>query len=377
MATSYSSRLIVERLNKGLPLIAADPAGWDNRFTLNPTMVRLERSPRNDQLIEGMLTRHSLDDPRFCEGVIAVYYRGVPQERPGYPSLRSSVGLAIFTPQFELLERFRRPVVEPTADDPLGYDYNGVEDQRITRIGDTFYMLYCGYNPALPIAHNIRICMAESNDLVNWTKLGPIRGNINSYPNKDAVIIPGMINGKHMMLHRPMLGGQSNYSIALAVSDSPTGEWHDVGAIMKAGRDPRYAMSWIGTGSPPIPLGDNRYLANYHIGNYTACGDREYSAGFAILNFNNLDVNKPESVIEARCDCVLEPETPYEINSPWPNSSKLHCVFPAGSCEYRGDVIVVYGGADAYVLGARMNKARLISHLESLGGRRDLRQLSA
>jgi len=365
---SWSTRLNFERLNNGYPLIAADPDGWDDGFTLNPTAVRLERSAKNDELIRGMLSTYSLDDPRLSDGVIAVFYRGIPKEVPGRPTLRSSVGLVVFTPSFELLERFAYPLVIPT-DDPMGYDYNGVEDQRVTRIGDMFYMVYCGYNPNLPVEHNIHICMAESKDLVHWTKLGPAHGSVNNYPNKDAVIMADKIDGMYVMLHRPMVGHQSEFNIAIAVSDSPKGHWTDLGTIMTAAPDPRYHISWLGAGSAPIFLGDNRYLADYHTGNYYETGERDYSAGYAILNFNNFNPDRPELIVESRCECVIEPETPFELHSPWPHDKNLNCVFPAGSCECGEDIILFYGGADAYVLGARFNKTELLSHMELFGAR--------
>jgi len=365
---SWSTRLNVERLNHGLPLIAANPLGWDDGFTLNPTAVRLERSPRNDRLIQGILTRHALDDPRIRDGVVAVFYRGIPRDIPGRPALRSSVGLAVFTPDFRLLERYAYPVVVP-SDDPTDYDYNGVEDQRVTRVGDTFYMVYCGHNSNLPIEHNIHICAAESVDLIHWKKLGPVHGGVNDYPNKDAVILPEPIDGKYVMLHRPMVGRQSDYHIAMAIGESPVGPWRDLGVIMKALPDPRYHISWLGAGSTPIPLGNQRYLADYHIGNYLVTGEREYSAGYAILNFNGFSPERPELVVESRCECILEPETPYELHSPWPHDRNLNCVFPAGSCEYGDDIIMLYGGADAYVLGARFKRRELVSCLDSIAAR--------
>lgn len=364
MEKSCSAGLRVERLNQGRPLIAANPHSWDDAFTLNPTIVRLERSRQNDPIIKGILSRDALNDPKLNDGIVAVFYRGVPKQLPGCPPLRSAVGLAVFTPGLELLKRFTHPLVTPT-DDPLGCDYNGVEDQRITRIGDTFYMAYCGFNPYLPMDRRMRICMAESTDLVNWTKLGPVRGSVNSNPNKDAVIMSEHIDGQCMMLHRPMIGHQGEFKIALAVSDAPTGHWHDIGSIMQAVPDSRYAISWLGAGSAPLPIGRNRYLADYHTGNYFASGDREYSAGYAILNFDNFDSSRLESVVEARCDCLLEPKTPYEVNSPWPQDKNLNCVFPSGSYEYNGDIIMLYGGADAYVLGARFNRDDLVSYLET------------
>ena len=365
MIASWSTRLNIERVNRGMPLIAADPNGWDDGFTMNPAAVHLERSPRNDQIISGLLGISVDDTPCLADGAVAVFYRGVPEEKPGLPKLRSSVGLAVFTPELELLKRFPYPVVLPT-DDPEGWDYNGVEDQRITRIGDTFYMVYCGYNPRLSRRHNIRICMAQSQDLLHWTKLGPISGDVNSVPNKDAVILPEPVNGKYMMLHRPCIGGQGCLSISLATSDSITGEWRDMGVIMRALRHPQYSVSWIGAGSAPIPLGDNRFLADYHTGNYYPSGARDYFASYAVLDFNRLDADRPESIVESRCEGVLVPETPYELNSPWPHDKTLNCVFPCGSYEHNGDIVLVYGGADAYVLAARLKRRELLHQLDAL-----------
>jgi len=348
-----------------MPLIAADPNGWDNGFTLNPTAIHLERSPHNDDIIRGLLGLWSLDDPKFRNGVIAVFYRGIPERKPGLPALRSSVGLAVFTVEMELLKRFTHPVLIPT-DDPMGYDYNGVEDQRVTRIGDTFYMVYCGYNPLISRRHNIRICMAESNDLIHWRKLGPVRGSVNNVPNKDAVIFPEPVDGRYMMLHRPCVGSQGSLSISLAMSDSPTGDWQDLGTIIRPIRHPRYTASWVGAGSAPLPLGGGRFLADYHTGNYYSTGERDYFASYAVLDFNRFDPGNPAAIVESRCECVLAPETPYELNSPWPHDRTLNCVFPCGSFEHEGDIILVYGGADAYVLAARLEKHELISHLDAL-----------
>lgn len=359
---NWSKGLSVERLNNGMPLITADPNGWDSRYTLNPTAIHLERSPKNDNIIKGLLGKEYLDDSRLSHGVVAVFYRGIPLSKPGQPDLRSSVGLAVFTPEMELLKRFAHPVIKP-SNDSMSCDFNGVEDQRITRIGDSFFMIYCGYNPNFPIEHNIHICMAESRDLVNWTKLGPAKGSVNDVPNKDAVILPDMVNGYYMMLHRPCVGKQETMSISLAISDSPNGEWHDVGTIMRPLQHPGYASSWIGAGSTPLPLGNNRYLTDYHTGNYYANGDRDYFACYAVLDFNKFDINNPEAIVESRCEKILTPETPFELNSPWPHSKTLNCVFPCGSYEHGDDIILIYGGADAYVLAARFDKQELLSHL--------------
>ena len=361
----FNNQLSVTRLNQGEPIIKADPDGWDSRFTLNPTALYLKRTPHNDQLIKQMLDLQSLDDPLLENGVVVIFYRGIPIDVPGFPSCRSAVGLSVFTPDLHFIKKFPHPVLKP-SDDPMEYDYNGVEDQRITRIGDTFYLLYCGFVTYPNGDYKVQVCMAVSDDLMNWRKLGPVQGDVNIWPNKDAVLLPGPVNGNYIMLHRPCAGKQCDFSISLAISDSPTGVWKDCGMIMKAVPHPLYIESWVGMGSTPIHLGDNIYLADYHTGNYLASGARDYFANYALLDLNKFDPAHPEEIVEWRTEAVLCPETDYEVESPWPHDQRLNCVFPCGSYEYKEDIYLIYGGADAYVLAARLNKEELLQHHEDL-----------
>jgi predicted GH43/DUF377 family glycosyl hydrolase len=349
--------LNVVRVNGGRPLIEADPCGWDSRFTLNPTALFLKRSETNDRLIAGLLSEHSLNDPLLKDGVVAIFYRGVPIDNNDSCRFRSSVGCAVFTPDFRLLRRFARPVLSP-SDDMDGYDFDGVEDQRITRIGDKFYLTYCGF--VENSLRKVQICMAESDDLVNWNKLGPVEGDLNRYPNKNAALLGRQIDGRYFMFHRPSWGRQSDFGVSLAISDSPTGVWKDCGSMMCAVRHPRYAESWIGMGSAPIEIENGVFLANYHTGNFYRDGARDYFASFAILDFRDFDPRRPDLVVESRFDAVLFPETRHEVESPWPHSNHLNCIFPCGSYEYRDYIYVIYGGADAYVLAAKVSKQELI-----------------
>lgn len=356
------NRLNIIRLNGGKPIIEADPNGWDNRFTLNPTAIYLERSKKNDPLICGLLNNANLDDPKLRNGVVAIYYRGIPKDTPGLPPCRSSVGLAVFTPELRLLKRYSHPVLAASGD-PGSFDYNGVEDQRITRIGDVFYLVYCGFVQSA-YRKSIQVCIAESHDLVHWRKLGPVEGDVNRWPNKDAVLLSEPVHGHYIMLHRPMVGRQSDFSISLAISDSPTGRWKDCGTVMGAVPHPRYAQSWVGMGSTPIALDEDRFLADYHTGNYLPSGERDYFANYAVLDFRKFDLKRPGGIVDCRSEAVLFPETQYELNSPWPHAKRLNCVFPCGSYEFAGDIYTIYGGADAYVLAAKVNKRELIRHTE-------------
>ena len=356
--------LTVERINGGAPVLQADPTGWDNWFTLNPSAVYLDRSPRNDALVRGLLQRDPATDALLGQGVVVVVYRGVEKDAGDRPLPKSAVGLAVFTPAFELLKRFATPIVSPDPD-PAVFDHDSVEDQRLVRIGDTFYLVYAGVRAPAGEPMEVRVCLAKSDDLIHWTKPGPVQGNVNDAPNKDAVLFPEPFNGRWYMLHRPCVGKQSEFTVALAESDSPEGVWRNLGPIMDPWRAPRYAESWIGAGSAPIPLGGGRYLFDYHTGNYLANGERDYFANFGLIDLNNLAAGGPRAIVISRIEEVVYPATRFERNSPWPHEHPLHCVFPCGSFDHDGHIHLVYGAADAYVCAVRVPKDQLLAALRA------------
>jgi predicted GH43/DUF377 family glycosyl hydrolase len=131
----------------------------------------------------------------------------------------SALGYAV-SDDGENFERFPEPILDRDPLNPL--ELRGLEDPRITKIGDTFYMTYAVYDGKTPRLH-----IATSLDLKNWnkgyrvlndfrlTKQGglfvkwrdgkPIELNSPSLPEKDertkaGAIFPEKINGKYWML---------------------------------------------------------------------------------------------------------------------------------------------------------------------------------
>jgi predicted GH43/DUF377 family glycosyl hydrolase len=71
----------------------------------------------------------------------------------------------------------------------------GVEDARITRIGDRYWMTYVG----LSRRGNISTYLAESKDCLKWERRGIIFGE----QDKDVVLFPEKISGKYVAFDRP------------------------------------------------------------------------------------------------------------------------------------------------------------------------------
>jgi beta-1,2-mannobiose phosphorylase / 1,2-beta-oligomannan phosphorylase len=359
--------LPVERLFNGAPIIRPIGGRWESGVTFNSAAIYLERSPANDPIIGGLLATDNLDSPVLREGVVALHYRARPKADRGYPWNRSYVGLAVFTPTLQLLKRYAEPILSPgeRLQDP---DYLGVEDPRITRIGDTFYAIYCGVAKGTQGSEwKAANCLASSRDLLSWHKHGPLQGNVNAANNKDGVLFPELIDGSYFLLHRPMVGQQSDFAINLAMSAAPDGIWQDCGVALRARPDPECAASWVGAGAVPIPLGGKRYLVIYHTGNLLHAGGREYDLDAAIFNFERFNPADPTTLVEKRLDRIMVPETETELYAPF-SDSVANVLFTCGAYEYGGDLYIIYGGGDTFILAARVSMQRLLEHLEVSGG---------
>jgi len=375
------SDLPVERLNGGQPILAPRDNWWEDGVTFNAAALHLAPSPENLPLIERLLESRRCPREKWSRGVVVLHYRARPL-RDSHRIARSHIGMAIFTPELELLWRPPEPIIRPD-ENPQGFDHLGVEDPRITRIGDQFVMLYCGVGNSSGRDLIARICCCVSQDLIHWEKLGPVLGDVNRHNNKDGVLLPEPIDGQWMMLHRPMLEAPDVHlsesdppmipnglgfirDIHLAVSDSPTGVWCDCGRVMSAFENPAVVTSWIGAGSVPIPLGDRRYLALYHVGNLLQDGQREYDLDAAILNFQGFSPAHPDRIVESRLEHLMVPETKWEIEATHPDSLG-NVLFTCGSYEDAGHVHIIYGGGDTMTMAARVSRAALVERLERCG----------
>ncbi|NQV35493.1 MAG: hypothetical protein HQ515_22560 [Phycisphaeraceae bacterium] len=360
----------IDRLNNGAPILSPTTNWWESGVTFNPAAIYIKKTPENQAVINNLLGQDNLDNPLAADGIAVIHYRARPKEdkssRPFSPSFS---GLAIFSPELELIKRYDTPIILPDEDEGH-YDHIGVEDGRLNFFEGEYYYLYCGVShsnaPNQTWSVKAQLCLAKSKDLIHWTKLGPLAGQVNTsgFNNKDGAFFPEKIDGKYFLLHRPCRGDNySSYAIALAMSHSLTGDWTDLGIIKRAEPAPSIAQHvWVGAGSVPIRIDKNRYIVIYHRGHLLNSGDKWYDLHAALFNFNRFDPNKPGDIIEGRIERLLVPETEYELNSV-SKDGVANVVFACGSYEYKDDIYIVYGAADCYTLAAKINKQELVDGL--------------
>jgi len=207
----------------------------------------------------------------------------------------------------------------------------GVEDPRITKIDNRYYMLYTGFGGVS--WKNFRICMAWSEDMENWEGHRVVLDE----PNKDAALLPEKIEGKYILFHRRMP------DIWIAYSDDLI-NWTDHKIIMKPA-----AGTWeskkIGIAGTPVKT-EKGWLFIYH----GVDDNNVYRLGAALL-----DLNDPSKVIARQREPILEPELDWEVNGLIPN-----VVFSCGTVEANDMYHVYYGGADTHIGVAVIEKDKVV-----------------
>jgi hypothetical protein len=103
----------------------------------------------------------------------------------------------------------------------------------------------------------------------------------------------------------------------------------------------------------------------YHTGSWLNDHDREYVIDAAIINLARANLaGHNGDLVERRINRLMVPQTPHELGAPVPDSVG-NVLFPCGSYVYRGDIYILYGAADTYVLAARVNMRGLLDALEA------------
>jgi predicted GH43/DUF377 family glycosyl hydrolase len=253
-------------------------------------------------------------------GKFHLLYRAVAHN-PGDPN-RSCIGYASSADGIHF-ERLDEPVL---ASNTVPEEAQGVEDPRVTKIGDTFYMLYTAYD-----GKRTQVALATSTDLIHWQRHGVIIPDTLFGNNKDAALFPEKIGGRYCMMHRP------EPDIYLAFSDDLL-HWTDHVCIMK----PEFAWETakIGGGAQPIKT-EKGWLLIYH-------GVDEklwYRLGVALL-----DLDDPTRVIARQPEWILQPEANWEIVGDVKN-----VVFTCGAVLLGRELWVYYGAADTVIGLAKGN----------------------
>lgn len=224
------------------------------------------------------------------------------------------------------------------------YEEYGVEDPRITRIGDVFYLTYVAVS-----RHGAATALASTTDFQTFQR----HGVIFCPENKDVVLFPEKIGGEYLALHRPS-GAVAFTMPEMWLARSPDLiHWgrheHFLGGISS------WEIGRIGAGPPPIRTPEG-WLVIYHGSCEPAHGALGvYSAGALLL-----DIEDPRRILGQSKEPILVPQSDFEQHGFIPK-----VVFPTGLVGSRETLLVYYGAADTVTAVVELSQRDLFTALRS------------
>jgi predicted GH43/DUF377 family glycosyl hydrolase len=293
----------------------------------------------------------------------------------------SSIGYCKLEGPFEIVLRKKTPVIKPEFE----YESHGVEDPRIVKIENTYYLSYTAFDGI-----NALGALATSTDLLHWKKRGimvptitydefsSLVGDKNILNEKYArfnnqnhlraefgkkilvwdknlIFFPRKIKGKFNFLHRikpdiQILVGVETLEELNEVFWKNYFLTFDKNIILSPKYD--HESSYIGGGCPPIETPDG-WLIIYHGVKDTVNG-YVYSACAALLDLDN-----PAIEIARLPYPLFEPTRTWEIKGEVNN-----VCFPTGTALFDDTLYIYYGAADERIAYASVSISELLNDLK-------------
>ena len=279
------------------PILSPQGTSWESAGTFNPAVIQ-----RN--------------------GDFVMLYRA--QDAAG----TSRLGYAESTDGIHFTRR-AEPLLAPETE----YEKDGgVEDPRLQKFGDTYYLTYTGYNKK-----DAQLCLATSRNLIDWERKGVIltayKGNWNKGWTKSGAIVPEQIDGKYWMY---WLGTSADKTDQMGLSYSTDLlHWTEATETPVLPRRPgKFDSRVVEPGPPPILTESGIVLV------YNGADDKlVYRAGVAVF-----DRKDPRKLLSRTDAPIFGPEKDWEKVGQVPN-----VVFVEGIAHQGNRWLFYYGGADKYV----------------------------
>lgn len=323
--------------------------GFENEGVLNPATIRIG------------------DD-------VHLFYRAV--SKGNY----SSIGYCKLNGPLTVAERTDTPILFPQFD----YESHGVEDPRIVKVDDLYYLTYTAYDGV-----NALGALAVSTDLIHFEKKGLVVPQIayaefcrlaeskhaihekylryNKHQgvlenqgkrvmlwDKNVVFFPRRINGKLYFLHRikPDIQIVCIDHIEHLTSEFWQNYFFHLNDHIVLSSKHKHEVSYIGGGCPPIET-EQGWLVIYH-GVHDTIKGYVYSACVALLDLHN-----PQTEISRLPYPLFFPEKDWELKGEVNN-----VCFPSGTALFDDTLYIYYGAADERVACASVSISELLNALK-------------
>ncbi|CAN5530271.1 glycosidase [soil metagenome] len=337
---------MINVIDRGV-LLQKTELGFENQAVLNPATIR---------------------DGNY----VHMFYRAVREGN------YSTIGYCKMEGPKTIIERSDIPVIIPHLD----YESHGIEDPRIVKIDDLYYLTYIAFDGV-----NAMGALMTSKDLKTFESHGlivpkfsfeefkrhaecksPLNKKYSRYAHdnikekngkkiyvwdKDVVFFPRRINKKLVFLHR--IKPDIQITSINEINELTTEFWenylmHFDDNIVLA---PKYAheISYIGAGCPPIET-EHGWLLIYH-GVHDEVEGYVYSACAALL-----DLNDPRKEIARLPYPLFKPINAWELSGDVNN-----VVFPTGTALFDDILHIYYGAADEEIGHISVSLSGLVKEL--------------
>ena len=304
----------------------------------------------------------------FENGLLHLFYRAVQ------PGNYSSIGYAIFKDDV-LIHRSPEPILRPET----APEMHGLEDPRLIKLGETYYLFYTVYD-----GKDIQIAYATATTLPHFQKhpaisppitYGEIKAlcdvhgedsylckysTLNRPPHnflwdKDAFIFPEHIHGKLVLVHRIQPEIQLLYFNDF--NELTHEYWNRYLSKLESHtlltRKYWFESAYVGGGAPPVRTPDG-WLFIYHAVEQGPAG-LIYRAGAALL-----DLDHPLKVI-GRLDYPL-----FGPDEEWEKVGDVgNVVFPTAVVVQEDLVDIYYGAADKRIGKISFPLSQLLTELHN------------
>ncbi len=339
--TKYYSMSIVKRFPQNPLLRPSDVKPSEEGLLavclLNPGVFRFankiwlivrvaERPPQSESAISFPIIAENgkttiVEIPFFDQDLIATDARVIHYKGTDYLTTLSHLRLFCSDDGVQFYEPESYPLI--TGNGP--YETFGVEDCRVSQIGDTYHLTYTAVSQ-----NGVGVGLRTTKD---W-KIFQHHGMIFPPHNKDCALFEEKINGLYYALHRPSTPGGKN-DVWLASSPDAI-HWGDHKRILTT-IDNDWENARVGAGAAPIKT-DKGWLEIYHAANR----NNRYGLGAVLL-----DLNVPSIVLARTAQPIMQPQEDYELAGFFGQ-----VVFTNGHVVDGDTVTIYYGAADEVVCGA-------------------------
>jgi len=343
---------------------------YDFELSLNNPVHRYQGNP--------ILTKHEVNkvwtDPRHQ--VVTVHNAGITVFKDNVVMLFRShlrngisvIGMAKSADGISGWEVSPRPMLIPckkndlfakgvNVDELIENEAGGVEDPRISKIDDTYFITYSAYHGLQK--DRVRVSLASTKDFVSVTRHGPVLDR----DMRNVVIFPEKINGKYFALMRPNdkagemhTGGIFKEIVLATTTDLFSNQW-EVGEVpvQKQEGGPSTFGDKIGPGAPPIKT-KYGWLSIFHGVRSTMDGN-PYVLGVALHSLDDPSKVKVSAIpvlFPSKADCRMQEDDYVHV----PN-----VVFTCGAQWLDDGTLKIYYGGNDTVMNVAFSHEDILAEL--------------